>query len=146
MDTLADSVNFTDLAQRLMLAGITIAVGAVFIALANFVVSYLTRDTAQAHVRFLVTRLVRYSLYLLLFLIVLMLLGVDQNLILGTAGIASVGAGLAARGAISSVIAGFLLLAEAPFKVGDVVFHVWFSGRSFTATLKGAGQTTTKKI
>ena len=37
MDTLVDAANFTDLAQRLATAGIAIAIGAVFIALANFV-------------------------------------------------------------------------------------------------------------
>ena len=81
----------------------------------------LLRTNTQPHLRFLLTRLVRYSLVLILGLVTLMTLGIDPNLVLGAAGLISVGAGLAARSTIANVLSGFVILAETPFKVGDLI-------------------------
>ena len=55
-------------------------------------------------------RLVRYSCLVFLGLVTLMTLGIEPNLLLGAAGLISVGAGQAARGTIANVMSGFELI------------------------------------
>ena len=107
--------------ERLLSFILVLLIGCLVISVVNVGLKRLLRTNTQPHLRFLLTRLVRYSLVLILGLVTLMTLGIDPNLVLGAAGLISVGAGLAARSTIANVLSGFVLLAETPFKVGDLI-------------------------
>ena len=100
---------------------VIILTGIVFNALATVTVKRLLKNEHQTHIRFLISRLVRYVTSLGVLLAVMTALGADANLLLGAAGVLSVGAGFAARGVISNIVSGFVLIAERPFSVGDLI-------------------------
>ena len=51
----------------------------------------------------------------------LSLAGVDVSVLLGTAGFLTIGVGFAAQTSVSNLISGAFLMAEKPFKIGDVI-------------------------
>ena len=80
----------------------------------------LGRKSTQ-HTQFLLTRVVQYILFFVFFLLCLVKLGVDPNLIVGTAGVLSVGFGFAAKELLTNIFSGLILLSQSPFKVGDML-------------------------
>ncbi|MDR1142854.1 MAG: mechanosensitive ion channel family protein [Spirochaetaceae bacterium] len=64
---------------------------------------------------------IRYTGFVLSFLFVFHRLGIDTSAILGAAGIAGIVIGFAAQTSVASLIAGFFLLSEKPFTVGDTI-------------------------
>jgi len=69
----------------------------------------------------LVSRLVWYPAVLLLTSSAVSTLGFDVSLLLGAAGVLTVGVGFAAQTSAANVISGLFLLGERPFDVGDLV-------------------------
>ena len=109
------------LESRVMMCILFGLLGLMVAGIGNFTIKRMFHSPNQVHVKFLLTRLIRYTVALVFGLSVLMTLGVDSSLLLGTAGVISVGAGFAARGSISNLISGFVLIAERPFMVGDLI-------------------------
>lgn len=70
--------------------------------------------------KFILT-LSKYSLYLLLAIIVLSKLGVDMTSIITILGVGGLAVSLAVKDSLSNVAGGFILLFSKPFKVGDFI-------------------------
>jgi small-conductance mechanosensitive channel len=70
---------------------------------------------------YMVRKGIRYSGFVLALLYVFRCMGIDTTAILGAAGIAGIVIGFAAQTSVSSLIAGFFLLSEKPFTVGDTI-------------------------
>lgn len=121
MHTILQQLDMPDLQAQVLLCLLFGLLGLMLAGAVNLVVNRIFRSASQAHVKFLLTRLVRYTIALLFALSVLMTFGVDSSLLLGAAGVISVGAGFAARGSISNMISGLVLIAERPFMVGDLI-------------------------
>jgi len=66
-------------------------------------------------------KLVYYPLALVILISVLRELGFSLAPLLGAAGILGIALGFASQTSVSNIISGFFLLAEEPFKVGDVI-------------------------
>lgn len=79
----------------------------------------MTRLNVQSSM--LVTKAVKYALYLLLILFLLGQFGVNLTTILGAAGVAGVAIGFASQTSLSNVISGLFLIGERPFSVGDLI-------------------------
>jgi small-conductance mechanosensitive channel len=69
----------------------------------------------------LIRKVVLYLGWFVLILVVLNQLGFRLTAVLGAAGIAGIAIGLAAQTSLSNVISGVFLLAEKPFKSGDMI-------------------------
>jgi small-conductance mechanosensitive channel len=121
MNHLLKELSLPDLDMQVALCLMFALCGLVAVGLANLVIGRLFGSASQLHVKFLLTRLIRYTIVLIFALGVLVIFGVDSGLLLGAAGVISVGTGFAARGSISNMISGFVLIAERPFMVGDLI-------------------------
>lgn len=104
-----------------------------FFALALLIFGYLlAKKTSQLvelavnkrfskHQKMLLGRIVFYALFLLFVISSLQEIGFNLTLLLGTAGLFTVGLSFASQTAASNLISGIFLLFERPFKVGDVI-------------------------
>jgi len=81
---------------------------------------YVSR-THTAHKGLIVGKVVFWPIALVLGVTVLNEVGFSLAPLLGAAGILGVALGFASQTSVSNIISGFFLLAEEPFKVGDVV-------------------------
>ncbi|MDR1308285.1 MAG: mechanosensitive ion channel family protein [Treponema sp.] len=70
---------------------------------------------------YMVRKGIRYSGFVLALLYVFHSMGIDTSAILGAAGIAGIVIGFAAQTSVASLIAGFFLLSEKSFTVGDTI-------------------------
>ena len=89
-------------------------------ALSRWVRSHVTR-LYNPHKGLIVGKLVFWPIALILAVSVLNEVGFSLAPLLGAAGILGVALGFASQTSVSNIISGFFLLAEEPFKVGDVV-------------------------
>lgn len=69
----------------------------------------------------LVRKGIRYLGFLLVIITIVSQLDIDLAPVLGAAGVAGVAIGFAAQTSLSNMISGFFLIAERPFKVGDII-------------------------
>ena len=105
----------------LVRAALLIFVGMPFAwGLSRWVRSYVTR-LYNPQKGLIVAKLVFWPLALILAVSVLRELGFSLAPLLGAAGILGVALGFASQTSVSNIISGFFLLAEEPFKVGDVI-------------------------
>jgi small-conductance mechanosensitive channel len=89
-------------------------------ALAQWVRGYVAR-LYNPQKGLVVGKLVFWPIALILAVSVLRELGFSLTPLLGAAGIMGVALGFASQTSVSNIISGFFLLAEEPFKVGDVI-------------------------
>lgn len=75
----------------------------------------------SAQTAMLISKIAKYGLFLLVLVSVLRQMGFDLGAFLGAAGIAGVAIGFASQTSLGNLISGLFLLAERPFKIGDVV-------------------------
>ncbi len=73
-------------------------------------------------------RLIFYSLMLLFLIAALQQLGFKLGVLLGAAGVFTVGVGFAAQTSLANLISGIFLLIERPFKMGDTITAKGFTG------------------
>lgn len=78
-----------------------------------------SRFTKQTVV--LTDTIIKYTINIIVILIVLSMLGIKINSILGAAGIAGIAIGFAAQTSISNIISGFFVLGEQTIKIGDYI-------------------------
>lgn len=71
--------------------------------------------------RFVLRRIVKYTVFFFAITVALRVLGVDLGVLLGAAGILTVAIGFAAQTSASNLISGLFLLVERPFVVGDTI-------------------------
>ena len=102
---------------------------AVLIVIGGFIVARVissilvraTRATLDAHRLMLLKRGSYYTILALFLTAALIQLGFDLGILLGTAGILTVALAFASQTSMSNLISGLFLIAENPFKVGDLV-------------------------
>lgn len=71
--------------------------------------------------RFVLQRIVKYTVFFFAITVALRVLGVNLGVLLGAAGLLTVAIGFAAQTSASNLISGLFLLAERPFVVGDTI-------------------------
>jgi small-conductance mechanosensitive channel len=89
-------------------------------ALSRWIRSYVTQ-AHNAQKGLVVGKLVFYPLLVVILVSVLKELGFSLAPLLGAAGILGIALGFASQTSVSNIISGFFLLAEEPFKVGDII-------------------------
>jgi small-conductance mechanosensitive channel len=80
------------------------------------------------HQAMLVRRLMFYGAMLLFLVAALQQLGFKLGVLLGAAGVFTVGIGFAAQTSLANLISGLFLLIERPFKIGDTIIAKGFTG------------------
>lgn len=79
------------------------------------------REKVGAQAALLISKSIRYTLFVLVVFSVLRQLGFDLGAFLGAAGIAGVAIGFASQTSLSNLVSGIFLIFESPFKIGEVV-------------------------
>lgn len=87
----------------------------------QLITNSLTRNHLSVQASMLLRKIIRYTGYSVVCLMVFDWLGIDVSGILGAAGIAGIAIGFAAQTSVSNLISGVFLIAEKPFSVGDVL-------------------------
>jgi small-conductance mechanosensitive channel len=105
-------------AMNVIQASVILVVG---VSLAAVLPSRFAGPNLQPQQRWLVHRLLRYTIVALTMTGILHVLGVSLGFLLGTAGILTVAVGFAAQTSASNLISGLFLMAERPFVIGDVI-------------------------
>lgn len=104
-------------AQALIKATFVILLGVI----AAKIVNRQLRAGALSQTRLLLRRFLTGVILIITTVWALSLVGVDMSVLLGTAGFVTIAIGFAAQTSVSNLISGIFLMAEHPFKVGDVI-------------------------
>lgn len=102
---------------------------AVLLLLSHWLIQFITRRAEQLMVRaemdatlqLFFVRLLRYSLYALLFIIVLSILGVPMTSVIAVLGAAALAVGLALQDSLKNIASGVLIISLKPYTVGEFV-------------------------
>ena len=124
-------LNFlSTLGGRLLLAGLTLAVGLFFIARAGGIIrTTFRRAKIEPTAASFLESLIGVTLKGLLVITVVLQLGVKESSIIALLGTIGLAIGMALQGSLSNFAGGVLILLLKPFKVGDFIEVQSFSGK-----------------
>ncbi|MCB5265023.1 MAG: mechanosensitive ion channel family protein [Candidatus Cloacimonetes bacterium] len=105
----------------LIRVGLMLLIGIPLIGLIKKVVNRLLSDKLTRQSEVMILRSVKYTLVLLLLMMILNEFGFKISAILGAAGIFGVAIGFASQTSISNIISGIFLISEKPFLIGDSI-------------------------
>lgn len=91
-------------------------------------IAHIVEKYMSKHEGMICRRLTFYASMLLFLIAALQQLGFKLGVLLGAAGIFTVGIGFAAQTSLANLISGIFLLIERPFKVGDKIIAKGFTG------------------
>ena len=98
-----------------------LAIGIPLIGVILKVLRRIIKDKLEKQSEVMLVRTVKYTLVLLLLMMILNEFGFKISAILGAAGIFGVAIGFASQTSISNIISGMFLISEKPFLIGDVI-------------------------
>lgn len=110
-----------ELMTKLVVCGLILIIGIPIASLVARVVRRVSSARFSMEAGLMIARIVRWVLIGLVIATVLNQFGVKLGAALGAAGIVGIAIGFAAQTSLSNVISGFFLLAEKPFRVGDLI-------------------------
>ena len=114
--------------QKALKAGVVLITGIPLVLITSRIVSRVLRHRLGEQGGDLLARIVRYSGYLLVLVVVLQEFGFNLAAVLGAAGIAGVAIGFASQTSLSNLISGLFIVGERPFEKGDVIEVGTFTG------------------
>jgi small-conductance mechanosensitive channel len=106
---------------RLIRSVIFLAIALPVILFVRKYIRSLVTKKHGAHYGMLAGKMFYYSMITILVVIVFTEMGYQLGPLLGAAGILGIAIGFASQTSVSNIISGFFLIAEKPFKVGDVI-------------------------
>lgn len=111
----------SDLAQNFLEASILLIVGLLVSYLLSASLGKLVKRNLNDHLAVVTRKIILYSGWILVMVMVLAHLGFDLTALVATAGVATIAIGFAAQTSLSNLISGMFLLVEKPFQIGDVI-------------------------
>lgn len=107
--------------HQLFDVALVLLIGLPLIALISRIVYRVAAVRFSAPSGLMISRIVRWLLFIVVLATALGKVGVNLGAALGAAGIVGIAVGFAAQTSLSNVISGFFLLAEKPFVVGELI-------------------------
>lgn len=107
--------------SHVIVAAVLFVLGMVLASAAARLIEGWAREHSDARRARVIRRIFHYSLMVLVILAVLDVLGVGVGVLLGAAGILSLGIGFASQTSLSNIISGLFLIGERFFSLGDVI-------------------------
>ncbi|MBT8446054.1 MAG: mechanosensitive ion channel family protein [Gammaproteobacteria bacterium] len=122
-ETLSSLYQFltNPLATSGLRAAVLLVAGFVLARLLSRVVAHALEERLDAHQHILARRIIFYTVLGLFVTMTLRELGFSLHVLMGAAGLFTVAIGFASQTSVSNLISGMFLLAERPFRVGDVI-------------------------
>jgi len=105
----------------LIIAFIIHKISAAFVEWYKENIAKITKTKLDDKFIMIVRRTIKISIWTLAFLIILPFYGVNINALIAALGVTSLAIALAAQDTIANVIAGFLIMVDAPFRDGDTI-------------------------
>jgi small-conductance mechanosensitive channel len=123
---MTESMPWTDflssaLAMQLIKAAAVLLAGFLINRVASVIVMLLLSEGQDRQRLFVIQKIIKYTLSVITFLVILKIFGVNLKVILGAAGVLSLAVGFAAQTSVSNLISGLFMIFEKPFVVGDVI-------------------------
>jgi len=101
---------------------ITLIISFILIKLFSFLINKATKKfDIEITIKYLLKDLVKYLIYIVAFIIILTLAGIDVNGLFVSLGIVGITIGFAARDIISSFVSGIFILFDKTVKVGEII-------------------------
>lgn len=107
--------------EQLIKILLIIAGGLIFIRLIRAILIKTVFRKSNEQNKMLFRKLVNYTGFTLLLLIVLSELGISLTALLGAAGVIGIAIGVASQKSIGNIISGFFMVTEKSFEIGDVI-------------------------
>lgn len=111
----------SELAQNLFEASILLIVGLLISYFLSSSLGKLVKRNVNDHLAVVTRKIILYSGWILVMVMVLAHLGFDLTALVATAGVATIAIGFAAQTSLSNLISGMFLLVEKPFQIGDII-------------------------
>ena len=110
-----------DFLITLFRAGLYLIIGFILLRVVIVLVRRMIKKRATEQAKMLTTKVIKYTGFAVIIVIVLLEFGVNLTPILGAAGILGLAIGIASQASLSNVISGVFLVSEKPFAVNDVI-------------------------
>lgn len=110
-----------DFLITLFRAGLYLIIGFILLRVVIVLVRRMIKKRATEQAKMLTTKVIKYTGFAVIVVIVLLEFGVNLTPILGAAGILGLAIGIASQASLSNVISGVFLVSEKPFAVNDVI-------------------------
>ena len=107
--------------EKLLRIGIILVVGIIIITIISAITNKLLPAKMTQQRQMLIKRFFRYTLIVILFLIIVSELKIDLTAIFGAAGVIGIVIGVASQTSIGNIVSGFFLVSEKPFEIGDLI-------------------------
>ncbi|MDO5754852.1 MAG: mechanosensitive ion channel family protein [Tissierellia bacterium] len=117
------SIDWTAIAKKFFLVLLVLFIGIQIINLIRrFVRKFLEQNESTRGIRYLIDIIVKFTLYIVLVLIIFSILGIRSTSIVALVGSLGIGVGLALQGSLSDLAAGILIVLLRPFQYGDHIY------------------------
>ena len=107
--------------DQLLRIAIYLPLGIIIIRLVRLLLVKVVFKKSNKQNQMLVSKLVNYSGFIILLIILLSELGISLTALLGAAGIVGIAVGVASQKSLGNVISGFFMVTEKSFEIGDVI-------------------------
>ncbi len=121
MDEILDVGTQLDLLVSIARAVAILVVGFIAARITVYLIGRTMTKRFSEQAVMITRKVVLYSGFLIVIMVVLADLGLNLSALLGALGIAGIAIGFAAQTSVSNVISGMFLISEKPFETGDIV-------------------------
>ena len=107
--------------EQLIKIAVIIIAGIIIIRLLQALLLRTVFKRANMQNRMMLKKLINYSGFIILFIIILSELGISLTAMLGAAGVLGIAVGVASQKSLGNIISGFFMVTEKSFEIGDVI-------------------------
>lgn len=111
----------TEILTRALWIVLTIVIGFSLVRLLAVLIERHIMKRSNPQRRMITRKVISYSGFVIVGMILLRELGVEITALLGAAGIVGIAVGFASQTSVSNIVSGLFLISEKPFSVGDVI-------------------------
>ncbi len=108
-------------AKKAMMIGLYVFAGVFLSRLLNFGISRTLFHKSNSQTRFIIGKIINYSFFFIVVMLVLHQLGVRLSAILGAAGVIGIVIGIASQTSFGNIISGIFLVSEKAFEIGEII-------------------------
>ncbi len=99
----------------------TLVIGIFLLNIIKLIVNRTVLNKSNKQTKMLINKLVSYTGFSILFIIILGEIGIELSTLLGAAGVMGIAIGIASQKSLGNIISGFFMVTEKSFEIGDVI-------------------------
>ncbi len=110
-----------DAGEKAIKVVLIVLFGTLFFQLTAFLATKILSKGKSMHLKMIIRRVIIYSGFIFILLLVFKVLGVDASALFGAAGVVGIVLGIASQTSIGNIVSGIFLVSERSFEIGDLV-------------------------